>query len=130
MMVQGRVLARPDGWTSSSSATVCDSRLTHRTYMKLRFNDICMSVALGFGPSSGRTLEVCESSERNRGWKTRSAPPVLVALAAYAAALGLLYGTVKLYEGTVIPGTLILIASAALIAFLAVHTFMVPKKGR
>ena len=79
----------------------------------------------GFGPSSGRLVEACESSESRLVTKTKSSPPVIGALASVAAALGMLYGTTLVWDKQELLGAIVLastVALAALAIVLAVRT--------
>jgi hypothetical protein len=76
----------------------------------------------GFGPSTGRYKDVCESSEARLRAKTSSRYPAVGALGSLAVVLGLIYSTVLFYEGQVVTGAILLVAISALIVLIVVYT--------
>lgn len=75
--------------------------------------------ASGFGPSSGRLVHSCESTDARLKSKTAPMPPIVGMLSAVGAVLSLLFGVSLLYEGETVPGAVVLAATAALVAFIA-----------
>jgi hypothetical protein len=75
----------------------------------------------GFGPSTGRFVQVCESSEIRRR-RVGSVPPAIAALAFTALFLGVIFGTTLIYKNEEILGTILLIAPVAFIVALVIWT--------
>ena len=75
----------------------------------------------GFGPSSGRFVEVCESMESRLTTKTKSRPPALGGLVFVAAIIFVLSGITCIYDGEVPLGAALLGAAAAVVVFYAVR---------
>jgi hypothetical protein len=72
----------------------------------------------GFGPSTGRTAEVCESPETSVKMATmevRSTPPVVLILSFTAAFLSFVFGVTFIYEDRETLGAGLLILAAALV---------------
>lgn len=76
----------------------------------------------GFGPSTGRVVEVCESSEAKLRMKTRSMPPVVGMLAFVAAFLGFVFGVTLIYENEEMPGAVLLIVAVTLVVLPIIWT--------
>jgi hypothetical protein len=71
----------------------------------------------GIGPSTGRLVEVCESSEA-RLERARYLPPVIWALSFAALFLGVLAGTTLIHLGEELLGVILLIAPVAFVVSL------------
>ncbi len=69
----------------------------------------------GFGPSTGRTVEVCESSETRAMMATRSTPPVLGILSFTGALLAFVFGITFIYDNEETLGGALLILAFALV---------------
>ena len=76
----------------------------------------------GFGPSTGRLVEVGESSETRLKMKTASLPPIVGRLGAVAVVLGIIFGTTLIYENEEMLGAILLIATVALVVILIIWT--------
>jgi len=76
----------------------------------------------GFGPSTGRTGEVCESSEMRFRWATRTMPPVAPILAFAAAFLGFVFGATLVYEDEEMLGAVLLIVAVTLVVLPVIWT--------
>jgi len=74
----------------------------------------------GFGPSTGRFEEVCESSEIRLKMKNEPMPPVIGVLGIVAVVLGILFGATLIYENEEILGVILLIATVALVVLLVI----------
>ncbi len=77
----------------------------------------------GFGPSTGRVVEVCESSEARFRRATRSDPPITAVYALVALFLGGVSGMTLLYENERILGAVVLVATAAAVVLLVIWTW-------
>jgi hypothetical protein len=69
----------------------------------------------GFGPSTGRLVEVCESPETRVRMATRSTPSVVGILAFTAAFLGFVFGATLISENEEMLGAALLIVAVALV---------------
>ena len=76
----------------------------------------------GFGPSTGRLVEVGESPDTRLKMKTASLPPVVGLLGAVVVALGIIFGTTLIYENEEILGAILLIATVALVVLVIIWT--------
>lgn len=74
----------------------------------------------GFGPSTGRLVEVCEPSDARILRETKALPPAVWAIAFAVSFLGIVIGTTYLYENESFLGWTILIATAAVVVLLLV----------
>jgi hypothetical protein len=74
----------------------------------------------GFGPSTGKLVEVCESPEARFTRATRSVPPVSAILTFAAVFLGVLSGITILHDREMILGAVLLVATAAAVSLLVV----------
>jgi len=74
----------------------------------------------GFGPSSGRLVEVCEPSDARILRETKALPPVVWAIAFAVSFLGVVIGMTYLYEDELFIGWTILIATAAVVVLLLI----------
>jgi len=77
---------------------------------------------IGFGPSTGKFVQVCESSEMRFATKTKSLPPVVGALAFAVGFIGILSGMTLMHLDEEPLGTIILTSTVAFIVLLAVWT--------
>lgn len=80
----------------------------------------------GIGPSTGRLVEVCESSEI-RFRRARSTPPVIWALVFAAVFLGVLSGMTLIYLSEVVLGAILLTVPFALILLLVIRSIRAPR---
>jgi len=76
----------------------------------------------GFGPSTGRVAQVCESSETRLRMTTRPTPPVVGILAFVAAFLGFVFGATLIYENEEMLGVVLLIVAVILVVFPVIWT--------
>ena len=79
----------------------------------------------GFGPSTGRVAEVCESSETSvkmAAIEVRSTPPVLLLLSFTAAFLAFVFGVSFIYENRETLGAGLLILAGALVVVPIIWT--------
>ncbi len=76
----------------------------------------------GFGPSSGRFVEACESSDVRGRIKTKSMPPAVGVLAFAAAFFGFVFGVMFLYEDKETLGAVLLILAVILVALPVIWT--------
>jgi hypothetical protein len=83
----------------------------------------------GFGPSTGRLVEVGESSETRISMKTKPMPPVIGALAFAAVFLGVIFGMTSICEDEEMLGAILLITTAALVVLMVIWTIRAPEKN-
>jgi hypothetical protein len=76
----------------------------------------------GFGPSTGRLVEVNESPDTRAAMTIRTVPPAASILALTAAFFGFLFGMTLLYENEKILGLVLLIAAVVLVALTVYWT--------
>jgi hypothetical protein len=69
----------------------------------------------GFGPSTGRTVEVCESPETRVMLATRSTPPIVSILFFTAAFLAFVFGVTLIYDNERTFGAALLVLAVALV---------------
>ncbi|MCJ7490358.1 MAG: hypothetical protein MUO87_09525 [Thermoplasmata archaeon] len=81
----------------------------------------------GYGPSAGRFVQVCESSEMILRRKTSPMPPAIGALAFVALFLGVISGMTLIHENEEVLGAILLIAPVALVVFLVIRAIKAPK---
>ncbi len=87
-------------------------------------------IGAGFGPSSGRLVEVCETPDTTRAIKTRSLPPAVGALAFVAVFLGVVFGTTLIHLDESVAGSALLVAAAAVVVVLTVRSVASWKRAR
>jgi len=75
-----------------------------------------MPVHGSFGPSTGRLVEVGESSDTRVKMNTRETPPVAWILSLTTAFLSFVFGATLLYENETILGLLLMIFGVILLA--------------
>ena len=76
----------------------------------------------GFGPSSGRFAEACESSEAKLKMKTQPLPPAFRILAIAIAFLSFVFGATLIYENQEMPGAVLLIVAVTLVVLPVIWT--------
>gem|GEM_PF-3369426 len=81
----------------------------------------------GFGPSTGRIVQACESSDMRLATKTKSLPPAVGALAFAVAFLGIISGMALVQLDEALLGAIILTSTVATLAFLTVWTIRLKK---
>jgi len=74
-----------------------------------------MSIGGGFGPSSGRLVEVTESSEARLKRNTRPLPPAASALALAGAFLMFVIGLTLVYDHEILLGSVLVLAGVVLV---------------
>ncbi len=77
----------------------------------------------GFGPSTGRFAELCETSENRTFMNRRPVPPVVGIFSMIAAFFCFVFGATSVNDNLVIPGTLLLIAGTVLVALTVIWVF-------
>ena len=78
-------------------------------------------VGSGFGPTTGRVVHLCETTEGRIAAK-RIVPPAMGVLAFVTAFLGFFYGLTQYYRGHELLGIVILSAVVSMILILVVWT--------
>jgi nitrate/nitrite transporter NarK len=76
----------------------------------------------GFGPSTQRFVEVCETSEMRFKTKTAYVPSVIGVLGSVAVFFGILSGLTLIYENEEIRGAILLIAAVVLVVLMLIWT--------
>lgn len=86
-------------------------------------------IGAGFGPSSGRLVEVCETPDTTRAIKTRSIPPAVGALAFVAVFLGVVFGATLIHLDEPVGGSALLAAAVAIVVVLTIRSFISWKRA-
>jgi hypothetical protein len=81
----------------------------------------------GYGPSVGRLVHICESSEMRLMRKTRPMPPAIGVIAFVALFLGVISGMTLIHENEEVLGAILLIAPIAFVVLLVIWTIRAPK---